>query len=218
MRFFYGQIFKLNDMKMMYVMSLILVFSTSFLGCKKDDSGSNNVSTPVKTFGIFTVQDDQKTIHMEGVINSKSFDNFKKLMAKYPNVEKINIVNCDGSMDDETNLKLSKDVHTRKLAIHLLDDGLIASGGVDFYLAGIKRTKGNNTRVGVHSWGGDNVVATDFPKGHEYHLPYIEYYKSVGFTQQEAEDFYYFTIHAVGADDIHWMTDAELAQYKIVTD
>ena len=113
-------------------------------------------------------------------------------------------------------------MHQRGTNIHLLDDGLIASGGTDFFLAGARRTKGTNTRIGVHSWAGEDddgnsVTATDFPEGHEYHLPYIEYYVSVGFSQQEAEDFYYFTINAASADDIHWMTDQEIAQYGLLT-
>ena len=63
----------------------------------------------------------------------------------------------------------------------MLDNGLIASGGVDFFLAEIKRTRDSNTQIGVHAWSaGNNVSATDFPVGHANHLPYINYYKSIG--------------------------------------
>lgn len=98
-----------------------------------------------------------------------------------------------------------------------MENGLIASGGVDFFLAGIQRTKGTNTKIGVHSWSDGNKDATAFPVGHANHLPYINYYVSVGFTQQEAEDFYYFTINAAPAEGIHWVTDAEISKYKILT-
>ncbi|MDG2195217.1 MAG: hypothetical protein P8K77_10315 [Polaribacter sp.] len=77
-----------------------------------------------------------------------------------------------------------------------MDNGEIASGGVDFFIAGIQRTKGSNIKIGVHSWAGDNETATDFPVGHANHLPYINYYISVGFTKQQVESFYYFTINA----------------------
>ncbi len=97
----------------------------------------------------------------------------------------------------------------------------MASGGTDFFLAGIKRSVASNTKIGVHSWAGEDdgkeFTATDFPKGHQYHLPYIAYYVSVGFTQQEAEDFYYFTIEAAPADNIHWMSATEIEQYKMLT-
>ncbi len=102
--------------------------------------------------------------------------------------------------------------------IHLMDNGTIASGGVDLFLAGVKRTKGKNCQIGVHSWGGSGETATDFPVGHEYHLPYINYYVEIGFSQQEAEDFYYFTIYSAPEKSIHWMTDEEIEKYNLITE
>jgi hypothetical protein len=160
---------------------------------------------------------------MNGVINSKSLKNFNNIYSAYPNIKNINIKTCEGSMDDETNLLLSAKVHELKINIHLMDNGLIASGGVDFFLAGIKRTMGSNTKIGVHSWAGSNddgkeVTAKYFPVGHQFHLPYINYYKNVGFTQKDAEAFYYFTINAAKAESIHWMTIEVIIKYKLLTD
>ena len=187
--------------------SCILLIVISLTSCKKKSD---------RTFDIFTVQSDDVTLQMDGTINKNSKECFDDLIKQYPNITTINIVNCDGSSDDEVNLQLSKEVHSRGINTHLLDDASIASGGVDFFLAGIKRTRDNNTKIGVHSWSDGNNSATDFSVGHSNHLPYIDYYKSVGFTQQEAEDFYYFTINAAPASSIHWMTDTEIIQYKML--
>jgi hypothetical protein len=84
-------------------------------------------------------------------------------------------------------------------------------------LAGVERSQGTNTMIGVHSWSDDYNIATDFPKGDPNHLPYIEYYKSVGFTQKDAEDFYYFTILAAPADNVHYMSDSEIQHYGLLT-
>ena len=54
--------------------------------------------------------------------------------------------------------------------------------------------------------------------GHANHLPYIAAYVSIGFTQEKAEDLYYFIINAAPADAIHWMTDAEIESYSILSD
>ncbi len=196
----------------------LLLLGFFFVSCESDDDGTNQ---KVVQFGIFKVL-DQSTIELDGVINSASLTNFNELIAEYPDINTINMVNCDGSSDDEVNLELSALVHQRNIDIHINEGGVIASGGTDFFLAGIHRTRGVNTQIGVHSWGGEDddgneVMATDFPEGHEYHLPYINYYVSVGFTQQQAEDFYYFTINAASAFDIHWMTDEEIARYGLVT-
>lgn len=167
---------------------------------------------------IFSVLQGDSILLMDGTINSKSLKAFNNLYQAFPSIKKINIKNCDGSMDDATNLKLSKQVHELKFNTHLSDNGHIASGGVDFFLAGIERSRGNNIAVGVHSWAdGDNHQATDFPRGHANHLPYINYYIAVGMRQQEAENFYYFTIYAAPAASIHYMTEAELQTYSIFT-
>lgn len=189
--------------------------------CKKNSETSS--SNHSRQFGIFTVLEDDKTIEMDGVINSKTLSNFNSLMTNYSEVNQINIVNCDGSSDDEINLQVSLLVYQNGMSTHIMDKGEIASGGVDFFLAGIKRSRGSSTQIGVHSWGGEDdngnqVTATDFPVGHAYHLPYINYYTSIGFIQADAEAFYYFTINAASADDIHWMTDAEITQYMILKD
>lgn len=194
---------------------MITVVTTLFIllaSCSNNDDLVTNTST----FGIFKVLEDKKTIEMNGTINSASLVNFNKLYGKYPEIEKINIKNCDGSSDDRVNLQLSKRVHDLNINIHLLNNAEIASGGVDFFLAGKKRTRGTGTRIGVHSWSDGANEATDFPEGHANHLPYINYYKSIGFSDAEAKAFYYFTIKAAKASSIHWMTEAETVKYKML--
>lgn len=201
-------------MKTRHLILTFLLVSTLSISCSNDDNATTENNT--KQFGIFKVLDDNTTIEMNGTISSSSLDDFNNLEAAFPNVSKINIKNCDGSSDDEINLQLSAKVHQKGIRIHLMDNGFIASGGVDFFLAGISRTKGTNTMIGVHSWSDGTNEATDFPVGHFHHLLYINYYVSVGFSQQQAEDFYYFTINAASADDIHYMTDAEITQYNLI--
>ncbi len=191
---------------------LFLGISLLYISCSKDDDGQTGTKTQ---FGIFKVINDT-SVELNGTINSASLNNFNALIKAYPNVRTINMVNCDGSSDDEVNLRLSKLVYDRETSIHINDNGSIASGGTDFFLAGTSRTKGNNTRIGVHSWSDGSNEATDFAVGHANHLPYINYYVSIGFTQEQAEAFYYFTINAAPASSIHWMTDAEIEQYNML--
>lgn len=166
---------------------------------------------------IFTISPDHKSIVLDGVINSSAFDDFKELATTYPDAKLVIIINCDGSINDDVNLELAAYIHEHGFNTHLKAFGLIASGGTDLFLAGINRTVGENTKIGVHSWAGEDEKATDFPKGHKHHQPYIDYYKSLGFTPEEAKAFYYFTIYAAGPDDIHWMTAEELKKYKVIT-
>ncbi len=169
-----------------------------------------------RKFGIFKVLPDNKTIEMNGEIGTTSLNDFNKLSHKFPDVSQINIVNCDGSDDDEVCLQLGLKVYQKGINIHLMDNGEIASGGVDFFLAGRKRTRGSNTLIGVHSWGGDDVKASDFPRGHEQHLFYINYYISIGFTKAQAEEFYYYTINAAPHYSMYDMTEDEIKKYGLL--
>ncbi len=178
-------------------------------------SCSNNDVDPGNTFGIFTVIDDN-TVEMNGAIGDETLTNFDAMIDAFPEINRIEMNDVPGSDNDDINLMVSKKVYDRNIATHLLDNGHIASGGVDFFLAGTTRTKGSNTQIGVHSWKEGSNEATDFPVGDEKHLQYIAYYVSIGFSQTEAEDFYYFTINAAPASDIHYMSEAEIGQYKIL--
>ncbi|MCD8438317.1 hypothetical protein LNI90_11440 [Tenacibaculum dicentrarchi] len=169
-----------------------------------------------RQFGIFRVLLDNRTIEMNGEISSTTLNDFNNLSAQFPNINQINIVNCDGSDDDEICLELALKIHQKEINIHLMDNGEISSGGVDFFLAGKRRTRGQNTLIGVHSWGGDDIKATDFPKGHEEHLFYINYYISIGFTKAKAEDFYYFTINSAPHNSMHDMTEEEINKYVLL--
>ena len=139
-----------------------------------------------------------------------------KLFTDHPEVKNLIMLDVPGSADDEANLSTAKMVYERKMNTIVPRLGMIASGGTDFFLAGHYRCIDTfNTRIGVHSWSdGQGAEATNFPKGHEFHLPYINYYVAVGIEQQLAEDFYYYTIDAASADNIHWMTSEELLLYK----
>ncbi len=190
--------------------SLTIAFlCISLISCGDDDIN------PEIEFGIFKVIDD-RTVEMNGEITSSTLDDFNELIESYPNINKINIDEVPGSNDDDINLEVSAIVNQNDIATHLLSGGLIASGGVDFFLAGTTRTKGSNTMIGVHSWSDGRNEATDFPQGDVNHQPYIDYYKSIGFTQAEAESFYYFTINAAPSASIYYMTEEEIEQYKVL--
>ena len=191
-----------------FLLIIIVAFSTS---CKKD----NEVLTI--DFGIFLLQ-DANTVVMNGVIGSNTPQHWDNFIAANPGVTRMLMKDCPGSEDDTANLQAARKIRQQGIAIHLPAAAEIASGAVDLFLAGTIRTREAGSKIGVHSWSdGGNKEATDFPVGHANHQPYIEYYKEMGFSQDDAAAFYYFTINAAKAADIHWMTDAEIEQYKLLT-
>ena len=193
-----------------------LVLMLFLVSCSSDDTISNQVNTNQRTFGIFKVQSGDIVALMNGTIGSNTLTNFDQMMAAFPNIKTIQMKEVPGSSDDDTNLKVALKVYQKGIKTHLLDNGMIASGGTDFFLAGVQRTLGNNVKIGVHSWSDGTNDATSFPVGHANHQPYIDYYVNVGFELSLAKNFYYYTINAAPASGIHWMTPTEIATYKFV--
>ncbi len=183
----------------------VVVLSSS---CRKEDIASDD-------YGIFASQDPTTAI-MDGEIDSDISTYWDNYILAFPDTKTLIMKNCPGSSDDDANLEAARKVHQQQLTIHLPADAEIASGAVDFYLAGVVRTREVGSRIGVHSWAEGRKEATDFSVGDAKHQPYIDYYQTMGMSKADAEAFYYFTINAASASDIHWMTEAEIQQYKLL--
>ncbi len=169
-------------------------------------------------FGVFMMQ-DANTIVMNGVIDSDISQYWDNIIAAHPNITRMIMEDCPGSSDDEANLEAARKIRQQDIEIHLPANAEIASGAVDLFLAGTTRTREPGSKIGVHAWAdGDDNEATIYPVGHEEHLQYIEYFQEMGFSLADAEAFYYFTINIAPHTDIHWMTDAEIEQYKLLTE
>jgi len=123
--------------------------------------------------------------------------------------------NVPGSMDDDINLLASMEIRNRGINTHIPADGMVASGGTDMFLAGVKRTIETGAKIGVHSWSdGSGKAALDYPKGNQVHDIYLDYYNAIGISTE----FYWYTLSAASADNIHWMTIEEIAKYKVLAD
>ena len=150
---------------------------------------------------------------MTGEFRSDAADRVQELLAENPNLETIVMLDVPGSLDDEACLKAGRLVRDAGINTVVPDDGEIASGGVDFFLAGVRREVQVGGQVGVHSWSHGPDEGTDFPRSHRFHQLYLDYLADMAI----AEDFYWFTLEAAESNDIHWMTRDELVKYQVVT-
>lgn len=151
---------------------------------------------------------------MTGVIDESTPAAVDDLLSDHPGVTTIVMIDVPGSDNDEANLQASSMIRRAGLATHVPTDGFIASGGVDFFLAGVDRTFDSGARFGVHSWAsGDGINGDEIPRGHPEHQIYLDYYKAIDID----EDFYWFTLQAAPPDDFHIMTADELDEYGFAT-
>lgn len=193
--------------KIFFLLAAVIILSS----CR-----NQSISPAGQSYGLFTVQDDSTAI-LNGVIKGNTLKKFEKLMKKHPNIQTLVMQDMPGSANDEVNVQLGRAVHARGLNTHIDDNGEIASGAVDLYLAGSKRTAGANVKIGVHSWSNGDQEATDFAEDDSEHDLFIQYYQDIGIRDSMASAFYFYTIHAAPAAEIHWMTEAEIEAYEMYT-
>ena len=98
----------------------------------------------------FSVVGDR--LYMVDEINSLTLDQFNAVVEAHPNIQTLVLTVVPGSVDDEINLLLGQRVRELGLDTHLVSRGMIASGGVDLFLAGVERTMESGASIGVHSW------------------------------------------------------------------
>lgn len=208
----------------MRALASLLVAVLLFVGCTTTvEDFTSDVATPAVSPELDADPDGPvefevvgERAYMIGVIGSSTPDAVEDLLDAYPDVMTIVLVEVPGSGDDAANLEAARMVREAGLATHVPADGEIASGGVDFYLAGETRTFDDGARFGVHSWGtGDpDFNATDLDEDDPEHTLYLDYYDELGVDTE----FYWFTIEAAPPEDIHWMTTAELTEFGFATE
>ncbi|MEY4269262.1 MAG: hypothetical protein RLZZ58_478 [Pseudomonadota bacterium] len=168
----------------------------------------------IARFGPFQVI-DSATVRMVGDVDSRTPRQFATMMAAFPALKRIDMIDCPGSLDDEANLELSRMVRRAGLSTHVPAGGSVRSGAVELFLAGVKRTAANDAEFGVHSWRDeDGYEARDFAAGDPVHADYLNYYREMGMSDAQARAFYAFT-NRTGFDDVHYLTRDEVARYAL---
>ena len=159
----------------------------------------------------FQVQGDRAI--MRGELGSGSDAAIRALMQNSPQVKTLVMQDVPGSNDDEAAIRAYNLVRQFGLNTEVPANGEIASGGVDFFIAGVQRRVLAGGFVGVHAWSDGTQSATAFPPSSSVHRSYIDFYRRMGLP--DPEGFYFFTINAAPASGIHGMSRAEISRYGL---
>ena len=154
---------------------------------------------------------------MYGVLLDDSLTKFQELQSNYPSVREIVLMDVPGSGNDNVNLSVGRALHKAGFNTRVEANSMIASEGVDYFLAGNQRIVVSGAKIGVHSWATDDgAEGKDLPQDDPQHDPYLSYYEDIEFV--EGRNFYFFTLDAAASDSMHYMTDAEILQYGLATE
>ena len=152
---------------------------------------------------------------MQGTINSSTPTQLASVLNAYPGITTIVMLYCPGSSDDEANLPMARAVRARGINTHLTSSSDIASGCVDFFLAGSRRSMDRGAKIGVHSWydDDDRKSAAQYPRDspeHDLNRKSIE-------DMLASDAFYWFTINAAPANSMYYMSEQEITHYQLLT-
>jgi len=149
--------------------------------------------------------------YVNGVLGKVFYKKFKKFVEDNPSIKTLVLENVPGSANDEWNVKSCLLIYNEGISTELLSNSEIASGGVDLFISGNKRTIKEGARIGVHSWSDGKKDGSEYPRDSEEHEIFIDFFEKIGMDI----NFYWYTLEAAPADDIHWMTNDEIEFYKL---
>lgn len=168
----------------------------------------------MSVFGPFSVI-SPTVAELSGETDSATPAQFRAMLAAYPHLGLIKMLECAGTVDDEANLAVARMIRKAGISTHVPAGGSVRSGGVELFLAGVQRTHERGAEFGVHSWeDNEGHQARDVAASDPVNLEYVSYYQSIGLPKATAQAFYAFT-NATPADQIHYMTESELARFQI---
>lgn len=175
-----------------------------------------NAGAMLTGMGDTTLKIKGNEVFLNGTLGTKSYKQFKDLIAQHPEVKTIVLQNVPGSVNDAVNMHTGRIIREAGLATKVLVDSQISSGGVDIFCAGKERIITQGAQLGIHSWGGGGLSADDFPKDHPAHQYQIAYF-TMCLGEEIGPDFYFRTLEAAPAGEMHWMDWEEIKKWKVAT-
>lgn len=164
------------------------------------------------TYGPFSVIDGT-TVRMAGDVTSATPRQFAAMLAAWPGLKRLEMVDCPGSLDEAANLILARAVRRAGMETIVPAGGSIRSGAVELWLAGVTRRAAPDAEFGVHSWADEyGREANDYPANDPVHAEYLGYYREMGMDTAKARAFYALT-NSTPFDDVRYLTRDDMARF-----
>lgn len=164
------------------------------------------------TYGPFSVIDGA-TVRMAGDVTSATPRQFAAMLAAFPGLKRLEMVDCPGSLDEEANLILARAIRRAGMETIVPAGGSIRSGAVELWLAGTTRRAAPDAEFGVHSWADEyGREANDYPANDPVHAEYLGYYREMGLNDAKARAFYALT-NSTPFDNVRYLTRDDMARF-----
>ncbi len=163
----------------------------------------------VATYGPFRVMDKSRAA-LVGITDDRSPAQFAAMLRDYPGLVTLEMIECPGTFDDIANLQLGRMIRRAGISTHVPRGGSVRSGAVELFLAGAQRDIEDGARFAVHAWEDDSGrQAGDYASSAPENRKYINYYREMGMSGEEAQAFYAMT-NSVPFEDARWLSAEEM--------
>jgi len=153
-----------------------------------------------------------------GYTDDRSVSVVRKLLKDNPQVDTLVLKKMSGTKDSARNIILARDIRKQQLNTHLDKNSMIASGAVDLFISGKRRTMECGALIGVHSWsiGGRGRVRISpgdigYDRSQKYHEDFLS---DMGIDPA----FYAFTRAAAEPEDMHYMSVEEINKFGLTSE
>lgn len=166
----------------------------------------------IARYGPFRVLDASHAALVD-VTDARTPAQFTAMLRAFPGIRTLELIECPGTDDDRANLRLGVMIHDRGIATDVPDGGSVRSGGVELFLAGVRRSAAATAEFAVHSWADElGLEPKDYGQDAPENRIYIDYYRRMGMSEAEARGFYAMT-NSVPNADAKWLGTADMAQW-----
>ncbi|QTD54643.1 alpha/beta hydrolase [Parasphingorhabdus cellanae] len=166
-------------------------------------------------YGPFRVVSSD-TAEMSGTVDSDSPMLFRQMLKQHPGIKRIQMIDCDGSVDEAANLSLARQIRHAGISTHVPAHGSVRSGAVELFLAGVRHTADKGAEFVVHSWmDEDGREANDYPPDDPVHSEYLSYYTEMGIPADKAQAFYALTNSVPFAEQLK-LSRNDLARFQLL--
>ena len=166
----------------------------------------------IARFGPFRVIDESHAVLVD-TTDARSPAQFEAMLAAYPGITELALVEVPGTDDDKANMRLGRMIHASGIVTRVPAGGSVRSGGVELFLAGKRRIAEPGSEFAVHAWEDDEGrQATDYADTAPENRAYIDYYVEMGMDEDQAKAFYAMT-NSVPFEDARYLTDQDMAQW-----
>ena len=197
----------------------VVMFSGQLSNSLGEGMSRFSVSLPVPMFfagnSRFVINNFEA--HLYGTLGMRTYRQLFDITRRFPRVRTIVLRNVSGSVNDDINMRTGKLLRASSLNTKVLSDSIIASGGVDLFVAGNIRFLETGAMVGVHSWCCiRDIIGADLPEKHPAHKDQLAYFRKM-LEVVLGPRFYFYKIKSARADGIHWMDKKALKKWGIAT-